>query len=173
MRLCSLTLALSITLAFALLASAAPAPAVLEETAEESACIEKCLTTEETCLFDPKNRMGDCADAYDTCHQKCRPLLEEPAAPEKPPVTAPAPNPPLPPATTGQPNLSNNEKHKDVTHDDETAPSTTVTTTETIGTEKPNEPQYEYEEDEEDPNDIKAPPGGEDDQEEEDDPSDY
>ncbi|KAF9941744.1 hypothetical protein BGZ67_004082 [Mortierella alpina] len=165
MRLPSLTLAISITLAFALLVSAAPAPAVLEETAEERACTEACLTTEEICLFDPRNSMGECADTYDKCHQTCRPLLEEPA-PEKTPVTPPPP--PAPPAVTEQPNLSNNEKHKDVTHDDP-APPTNVT----IGneSEKTNEPQYE--EDEEDPNDIKAPPGGEDDEEEEDDPSDY
>ncbi|KAG0230664.1 hypothetical protein BGX31_005780 [Mortierella sp. GBA43] len=120
--------------------------------------------------------MAGCFDAYDECHRSCVPEDQEEVAPPTTPATpnpvqAPAPNQDGNPT---EPNKSNNQKHKDVTHETDNpipapAPGTEVHQ-DSGPTQEDIENLPEYEEDEDY---IPAPPGGEDDEEFEDDVSDY
>ncbi|KAF8942014.1 hypothetical protein BGZ47_006959 [Haplosporangium gracile] len=77
--------------------------------AEQGACVDKCLKTEEDCLLESIS-MSQCVIDFDTCHQICFP--EEPI-----------PNGPLPatlPAAPGAPGNGDGDgsglkKHTDVT----------------------------------------------------------
>lgn len=106
------TVSLTLSLAFAFLASAAPAPQL--ETAEQVACVDKCLKTEEDCLLESIS-MSQCVIDFDTCHQICFPEEQMPGDP----ATVPgAPGTGAP--GTGAPGDEDEDglkKHKDVTND--------------------------------------------------------
>ncbi|KAF9353203.1 hypothetical protein BGX34_011738 [Mortierella sp. NVP85] len=183
MRIPSLTIA--VCLAFTLLVSAVPAPP-RELTPTERICENECLRVQEECLLNSIEMKG-CVDNYDFCRDACEVYLT-PDAPDTPsPVqTSPEQHKPVNEQKPPAPGLSNNRKHKDVTHEMDIGQPGVVGPIEdekktVIQAPKqvdplqrpPTPPQVDEEFFDDDFEEIPPPLGGEDDEEFNDEPSDY